>query len=156
MKKMLHLQGRQSALPVRNFLKLEKQGEEYMRKNESAENYLETILMLKNKNGAVRSIDIVRHLDYSKPSVSHAMSLLREKGHVTMNKEGWIELTESGREIAEKIYERHCLLTKWLVQLGVPEDIAAEDACKLEHDISEETFDKMKAHIEMQMRPKMD
>ena len=73
-----------------------------MRKNESAENYLETILMLKNKNGAVRSIDIVRQMEFSKPSVSHAMSLLRQKGQITMDKEGWIELTDSGREIAEK------------------------------------------------------
>lgn len=119
-----------------------------MRRNESAENYLETILVLKNKNGAVRSIDIVRHLEFSKPSVSHAMSLLRQKGHITMDKEGWIELTDSGREIAEKIYERHCLLTEWLVRLGVSQETAAEDACKLEHDLSEETFEKMKEHIQ--------
>ena len=122
-----------------------------MRKNESAENYLETILMLKNKNGAVRSIDIVRKMEFSKPSVSHAMGLLRQKGHITMDKEGWIELTESGRQIAERIYERHCLLTEWLIRLGVSAETAAEDACKLEHDLSEETFEKMKAHIKKQI-----
>lgn len=124
-----------------------------MRKNESAENYLETILMLKNKNGAVRSIDIVRQMEFSKPSVSHAMSLLRQKGQITMDKEGWIELTDSGREIAEKIYERHCLLTQWLTRLGVSPEVAAEDACRLEHDLSEETFQKMKEHIRSQQRP---
>ncbi len=124
-----------------------------MRKNESAENYLETILMLKNKNGAVRSIDIVRQMEFSKPSVSHAMSLLRQKGQITMDKEGWIELTDSGREIAEKIYERHCLLTQWLTRLGVSPEVAAEDACRLEHDLSEETFQKMKEHIHSQQRP---
>ena len=83
-----------------------------MKNNESAENYLETILMLKQKNGAVRSIDIVRQMEFSKPSVSHAMRLLRQRGHITMSKEGWIELTDSGRAIAERIYERHCLLTQ--------------------------------------------
>ena len=124
-----------------------------MRKNESAENYLEIILMLKNKNGAVRSIDIVRQMEFSKPSVSHAMSLLRQKGQITMDKEGWIELTDSGREIAEKIYERHCLLTQWLTRLGVSPEVAAEDACRLEHDLSEETFQKMKEHIHSQQRP---
>lgn len=125
----------------------QERGQISVRKNESAENYLETILMLKNKNGAVRSIDIVRQLEFSKPSVSHAMGLLRQRGHITMTKEGWIELTESGREIAEKIYERHCLLSEWLVRLGVSPETAAEDACKLEHDLSEETFQKMKDHI---------
>ena len=114
-----------------------------MRKNESAENYLETILMLKNKNGAVRSIDIVRQMEFSKPSVSHAMSLLRQKGQITMDKEGWIELTD----------ERHCLLTQWLTRLGVSPEVAAEDACRLEHDLSEETFQKMKEHIHSQQRP---
>lgn len=109
--------------------------------------------MLKNKNGAVRSIDIVRQMEFSKPSVSHAMSLLRQKGQITMDKEGWIELTDSGREIAEKIYERHCLLTQWLTRLGVSPEVAAEDACRLEHDLSEETFQKMKEHIHSQQRP---
>lgn len=118
-----------------------------MKSNESAENYLETILMLKQKNGAVRSIDIVRQMEFSKPSVSHAMSLLRQRGQITMSKEGWIELTDSGRAIAERIYERHCLLTQWLTRLGVDPAVAAEDACRLEHDLSDESFEKLKAHI---------
>ncbi len=86
---------------------------------ESGENYLETILMLKESKGSVRSIDIVRQMNFSKPSVSRAMSLLRENGYITMDKEGWIQLTESGMEVASRIYERHRLLTKWLMALGV-------------------------------------
>lgn len=115
---------------------------------ESGENYLETILMLKESKGSVRSIDIVRQMNFSKPSVSRAMSLLRENGYITMDKEGWIQLTESGMEIASRIYERHRLLTKWLMALGVSPEVAAEDACRMEHDISNETFEKLKAHIE--------
>ncbi len=119
-----------------------------MKINESAENYLETILMLKKEKGAVRSIDIVHQMDFSKPSVSRAMSLLREKGQITMDKEGWIELTDTGREIAERIYERHLLITQWLITLGVSPDVASDDACRMEHDISEETFRQLKAHIQ--------
>jgi len=119
-----------------------------MQIHESAEDYLESILVLKKTKGIVRSIDIVRYMDYSKPSVSRAMSLLRENGYITMQKDGWIELTEEGQAIAEKIYERHDLLTKWLVALGVPQEIAAEDACRIEHDISPETFEKLKAFIQ--------
>ena len=115
---------------------------------ESGENYLETILMLKERKGSVRSIDIVRQMNFSKPSVSRAMSLLRENGYITMDKEGWIQLTESGMEVASRIYERHRLLTKWLMALGVSPEVAAEDACRMEHDISNETFEKLKAHIE--------
>ena len=115
---------------------------------ESGENYLETILMLKESKGSVRSIDIVRQMNFSKPSVSRAMSLLREHGYITMDKEGWIQLTESGMEVASRIYERHRLLTKWLMALGVSPEVAAEDACRMEHDISNETFEKLKAHIE--------
>ena len=118
-----------------------------MKIQESAENYLETILMLKEEKGAVRSIDIVRHMDFSKPSVSRAMSLLRENGYITMDKEGLIELTEAGMEIASRIYERHRLLTQWLTKLGVPPEVAAQDACRIEHDISTETFQCLKAHI---------
>ena len=116
--------------------------------NSSGENYLETILMLKESKGSVRSIDIVRQMNFSKPSVSRAMSLLRENGYITMDKEGWIQLTESGMEVASRIYERHRLLTKWLMALGVSPEVAAEDACRMEHDISNETFEKLKAHIE--------
>ena len=119
-----------------------------MKTNESAENYLETILMLKKEKGAVRSIDIVHQMEFTKPSVSRAMALLREKGQITMDKEGWIELTDDGREIAERIYERHLLMTEWLIALGISPDVAAEDACRIEHDISEETFRQLKAHIQ--------
>ena len=119
-----------------------------MKTNESAENYLETILMLKKEKGAVRSLDIVHQMEFTKPSVSRAMALLREKGQITMDKEGWIELTDDGREIAERIYERHLLMTEWLIALGVSPDVAAEDACRIEHDISEETFRQLKAHIQ--------
>ena len=87
---------------------------------ESGENYLETILMLKESKGSVRSIDIVRQMNFSKPSVSRAMGLLRENGYITMDKEGWIQLTESGMEVASRIYERHRLLTKWLTALECP------------------------------------
>lgn len=118
-----------------------------MKIQESAEDYLESILILKQTKGAVRSIDIVRYMEFSKPSVSRAMSLLRENGYIHMEKEGWIELTDAGREIAERIYERHRLLSEWLVALGVSEEIAAKDACRIEYDISSETFEKLKEHI---------
>jgi Mn-dependent DtxR family transcriptional regulator len=114
--------------------------------HESAENYLESILALSAK-GPVRSIDVAHHLNFSKPSVSRAMSLLRESGHVLMDENGFLTLTDSGREIAERIYERHLLLTKWLTRLGVPEDIAAEDACRIEHDLSVESFEAIRRHI---------
>ena len=119
-----------------------------MKMQESGENYLETILILKQEKGYVRSIDIAQKLDFSKPSVSRAMNLLRTNGYITMDpKEGWIELTEKGRGVAERIYERHQLLSKWLTALGVSEETAAADACRIEHVISEETFDRMKEHI---------
>ncbi len=118
-----------------------------MKIQESAEDYLESILILKQTKGAVRSIDIVRYMEFYKPSVSRAMSLLRGNGYIHMEKEGWIELTDAGREIAERIYERHRLLSEWLVALGVSEEIAAKDACRIEHDISSETFEKLKEHI---------
>ena len=115
--------------------------------HESAENYLEAILILKNERGAVRSIDIAQHMQFSKPSVSRAMSLLRGNGYITVDPDGFIELAESGLAIAERIYERHRLMTDWLVRIGVSPDTAARDACKVEHDISEETFKKLKEHI---------
>lgn len=118
---------------------------------ESAENYLETILILQERLPQVRSIDIVNELGFSKPSVSVAMKGLREKNLITMNSDGYISLTDGGREIAEMIYERHKLLTKWLIWLGVDKDIAAEDACKIEHDISKESFQKIKQHILSEM-----
>ena len=115
--------------------------------HESAENYLEAILILKNERGAVRSIDIAQHMRFSKPSVSRAMSLLRGDGYITVDSDGFIELAESGLAIAERISERHRLMTDWLVRIGVSPDTAAQDACKIEHDISEETFKKLKEHI---------
>lgn len=118
-----------------------------MKLQESAEDYLESILILKESHGTVRSIDVARHMNYSKPSVSRAMGLLRENGYITMDKESLIELTPSGVEVARRIYERHLLLTRWLISLGVPAASAAEDACRIEHDVSDDTFQKMKEHI---------
>ena len=118
-----------------------------MKIQESAENYLEAILQLQEEHGSVRSIDVVQHLGFSKPSVSRAMSLLRENGYVLMDRDGLLTLTDAGREIAERIYERHKLLTRWLISLGVEPDRAPADACRMEHAVSNETFEKMKAHI---------
>ena len=115
-----------------------------MKIHESAENYLETILMIKNKKGSVRSIDIANELDFSKPSVSVAMKNLRENGFIDVDSNGYITLLDKGQEIAEKMYERHTTLSKWLISLGVPEDIAVEDACRIEHIISVETFEEIK------------
>lgn len=118
-----------------------------MKMQESAEDYLESILILKEGKGAVRSIDIAHYMNFSKPSVSRAMGLLRENGYIAIDKEGFIELTGAGREIAERIYDRHQLMTRWLISLGVPPQLAAADACRIEHDVSDETFQKMKAHM---------
>lgn len=118
-----------------------------MKTNESAENYLETILILSKSHPVVRSVDIAEELNFKKSSVSVAMKHLREKEQITVSKEGYITLTDAGREIAEMIYERHELLTDWLVRLGVDERTAAEDACRLEHVISKESFDAIKKHI---------
>lgn len=115
---------------------------------ESAEDYLETILKLHRRTGAVRSIDIVNELGYSKPSVSVAMKKLREGGYIQVNEDGFISLTESGEEVANRVYTRHQLLTRFLVGLGVSEETAAEDACRIEHDISAETFGKIKEYME--------
>ena len=113
----------------------------------SAENYLEAILALSEK-GPVRSIDVAQHLGFSKPSVSRAVSLLRENGYIVMDRDGLLELTPTGREIAETIYERHILISNWLVSLGIPPEIAAKDACKMEHDVSPITFQKLKEYIQ--------
>lgn len=112
-----------------------------MKIQESAENYLETILVLQQKHNTVRSIDIVNEMQFSKPSVSIAMKNLREAGYINMDEDGHITLLPPGEEIARKIYERHVLVSNWLTKLGVPRDIATEDACRMEHVISEETFD---------------
>ncbi len=115
--------------------------------NESAENYLETILILSQRLPVVRSVDIATELGYKKSSVSIAMKNLREKNHITVSDAGYIYLTESGRAIAEEIYERHQLLSSWLTTLGVDPQVAAEDACKIEHDISRESFEAIKRHV---------
>ncbi|MEH2943435.1 metal-dependent transcriptional regulator [Lachnospiraceae bacterium KK002] len=119
-----------------------------MKTSESAENYLETILILSRKLPVVRSIDVSVELGFKKSSVSVAMKNLREKGHITVSDAGYITLTESGRDIAEMIYERHRFLSGWLTSLGVDEKIAAEDACRMEHVISRESFAAIKKAVE--------
>lgn len=118
-----------------------------MKIHESAENYLETILMIKQKKGEVRSIDIANELEFSKPSVSIAMKNLRENGYITVDENGYISLTDSGKEIAERMYERHTTLSSWLISLGVNENVAVEDACRIEHIISAESFEAIKKII---------
>ena len=113
---------------------------------ESSENYLEAILSLREQHGMVRSIDIANQLHFSKPSVSVAMKKLRESGYIEMDKDGLISLLPAGEEIARRIFERHQLLTQFFIDLGVSPEVAAADACKVEHDLSEETFQKIKAH----------
>lgn len=118
-----------------------------MKIKESAENYLEAILMLKAKNGSVRSIDIANYLNFTKPSVSVAMKSFREEGYITVDDAGSISLTDKGMEIAEKMYERHQIIALALIALGVDEAIAYEDSCKIEHDISSESFEAIKAYL---------
>ena len=118
-----------------------------MNTNESAENYLETILILSKRLPYVRSINIAEELGFSKSSVSVAMKNLRKKNYICVNKEGHISLTESGREIAEMIYERHRLISAWLIDLGVPDTIASEDACRIEHVVSKTSFEAIKEYI---------
>lgn len=115
--------------------------------HESGEMYLEAIYVLNQKTGFVRSVDVSEYLGYSKPSVSRAMGILRSGEYLTIDKEGAITLTEKGRGVAEMIYERHTLLTELLTRLGVSPEIAAKDACKVEHDISPETFAAIKKHV---------
>lgn len=119
-----------------------------MHTNESSENYLETILILSESRPVVRAVDIAAELGFKKPSVSVAMKKLRESGHITVTPEGFIYLTESGKEIAERIYERHRLLSSWLERLGVDPEVAVADACRIEHVISTESFEAIKKHIQ--------
>ncbi len=119
-----------------------------MKIKESAENYLETILMLKTKNGSVRSIDVANELGFTKASVSVAMKSFREEGYVTVDEAGGISLTEKGLNIAEKMYERHKVITKLLIALGVSEETAESDSCKIEHDISNESFERIKEFLD--------
>ncbi len=120
--------------------------------HESAEDYLEVILILKERIGQVRSIDIVNEMQFKKPSVSVAMKKLRENGYILTDHDGFITLTDKGLEVAERIYERHKVLTSVLISLGVDAETAAADACKIEHDLSDQTFAKLKEHIEKHRR----
>ena len=125
-----------------------------MHLQESGEMYLETIYILLKKTNDVRSMDIAEYMNFSKPSVSRAVGLLKEGEYITVDKDGFITLTDSGKEIAAKIYERHTMLTDFLIRLGVEEETAAADACKIEHNICDETFDAHKKHIkEIEEKP---
>ena len=115
---------------------------------ESGEMYLETIHVLLKKNGSVRSIDICEHMGYSKPSISRAVGLLKKDGYILVDADGYITLTDAGTEVAMKIYERHTILSRMLTLLGVSPETAAEDACKLEHAISDESFQAIKKHLQ--------
>ena len=121
-----------------------------MHLQESGEMYLESIYVLARKSGAVRSLDVATYMNFSKPSVSRAVGLLKEGGFILVDKSVYITLTSSGLEIAQKIYERHTLLSDFLIRLGVDPAIAAEDACKMEHDISDSSFEAIKRHVNAQ------
>jgi len=127
-----------------------------LKTRESAENYLETILILSRNGNPVRSIDIVNELDYTKPSVSVAMKNLRADGHITMDSGGYITLTESGRKIAETMYERHILISDWLILMGVDRETAVNDACRMEHAMSEQSFEAIKRFIGFLAQPASD
>ncbi len=115
---------------------------------ESGEMYLESILFLSQKNNLVRAVDIAEYMGYSKPAVSRGLAKLRQERYILIDQDGYIALTENGRTVAEKMYERHTLLTSFLMQLGVDEDTAAQDACRIEHVVSDKSFEAMKKHIE--------
>ena len=115
-----------------------------MELHESGENYLEVMLLLSKERGYIRSVDVANKLSFSKPSVSRAVSILKKAGHILMDDSGLITLTESGQKIAEQIYDRHCFLVTYFKSLGVSDDVAEEDACRIEHVISNETFEKLK------------
>ncbi|MCC3864019.1 metal-dependent transcriptional regulator [Terrisporobacter petrolearius] len=123
-----------------------------MKKQESIENYLETILILSNRLSSVRSIDIVKELGYSKPSISVAMKNLRTKGYINMDDDGYITLTTKGNNLAKSIYERHIVLSKALMSIGIREETAKEDACLIEHIISEESFEKIKLYLNRKIK----
>ena len=118
-----------------------------MHLQESGEMYLETIYILTEQNPNVRSIDVCEHMGFSKPSVSRAVGLLKNGGYINVDKDGYISLTEIGREVAEKMYSRHKVITDFLISLGVDEEVAVNDACKIEHHISDESFEALKRHI---------
>lgn len=116
----------------------------------SGEDYLEAVLVLQKEKGMIRSVDLARHMGFSKPSISHAVGVLKNGGFLTVDEDGYLHLTEDGREVAEKIYERHQFFTEQLVAVGVDRETAERDACRIEHAISEETFQKLKASVEKQ------
>ena len=116
----------------------------------SGEDYMETILVLQKKLGMVRSVDVARHMEVSKPSVCHAVSTLRDGGFLTMDEDHFLQLTDVGREVAEKIYERHCFFTEQLIAAGVDPKTAEADACRIEHIISDESFDRLKEAVEQE------
>lgn len=116
----------------------------------SGEDYLEAVLVLQKEKGMVRSVDLARHMGFSKPSISHAVGVLKNGGFLTVDEDGYLHLTEDGREVAEKIYERHQFFTEQLVAVGVDRETAERDACRIQHAISEETFQKLKASVEKQ------
>ena len=118
-----------------------------MNLHESGEDYLEAILKLREEKGQVRSIDVAQYLGYSKPSVSRAVSILKSNGYLTMERDGRLELTPQGEANAQRVYERHRFLSQWLVKLGVSPEVAAADACRIEHDLSAETFECLKEHV---------
>ena len=118
-----------------------------MKLHASGEDYLEAILMLQKKNGMVRSIDLARHMGFSKPSISHAVGVLKNGGFLTVNDDGFLHLTVIGREIAEKIYERHLFFMEQFIAAGVDQETAEQDACRIEHDISAETYERLKESI---------
>ena len=118
-----------------------------MKLQESGENYLETILILEKRNGIARSVDVATELGFSKPSVSRAVGLLKQGEYITVDQEGYLHLTAMGEEIAAKMYERHMLLTEFLIRLGVDRETASADACKIEHDISDKSFEAIKRHV---------
>ena len=122
-----------------------------MKVKESAENYLETILVLSKKSGTVRSIDVATEMNFTKASISVAMKRLREEGYITVEKDGTLRLTEAGYEVAARVYERHQLIAELLMALGVDEKTAYEDSCKIEHDLSKESFEKIKAYYEQHL-----
>ena len=126
----------------------QQQGGEYMRLQESGQMYLETIYVLSQTKGEVHSVDVSEHMGYSKPSVSRAIGILKQGGYVAMAENGALTLTESGLSVAQKIYERHTILTEWLVSLGVDRDTALQDACKMEHDISDVSLNAIKAYLQ--------
>ena len=113
----------------------------------SGEDYLEAVLVLQKKQGMVRSIDLARHMGFSKASISHAVGVLRDGGFLTMDEDGFLHLTDIGREVAEKIYERHCFFTKHFISIGVDPETAEADACRIEHDISAETYERLNESI---------